>query len=103
MATAPLQLLLTGRRPVPRFYFDVRQGPDFIPDEEGWECDDLDAAESELADGAAQIARDELRESRAPHVVVEVRNERFQRVLTATASTHIDWVLRPSTCVTKQP
>jgi hypothetical protein len=98
-----LPLLLSVEELVPRFYFDIRQGPDFIPDDEGWECDDLDAAERELAEAAAQIAWDELRESRAPDVIVEVRNERFQRVLIATVSTHIDWVLHPPAWVAKYP
>jgi hypothetical protein len=42
-----------------------------------------------------------LREGCSPGVVVEVRNERFQRVLTATVSTHIDWVLRLPAWVTR--
>jgi hypothetical protein len=88
---------------MPRFYFDVREGPDFIPDHEGWEFDDLGAVERELPEAAAQIARDVLREGCSPGVVVEVRNERLQRVLTATVSTHIDWVLRPPAWVTKYP
>jgi uncharacterized protein DUF6894 len=88
---------------MPRFYFDVREGSEFMPDAEGWEIDDPDAAERELPEAAAQIARDVLRESNAPGVVVEVRNDRFQKVLTATVSTHIDWALRPSAWGTKHP
>jgi hypothetical protein len=30
---------------MPRFYFDVREGPSFTPDEEGFEFDSLDEAE----------------------------------------------------------
>ena len=90
---------------MPRFYFDVRQGADLIPDDQGWEFDDLGAAECELAEAAAQTARDVLREgeSRAAGAVVEVRNEYCQRVLTATVSTRIDWVLRPSAWLARKP
>jgi hypothetical protein len=37
---------------VPRFYFDVREGASFTPDEEGLEFDSLDAAEREAAASA---------------------------------------------------
>lgn len=40
---------------MPRFYFDVREGEKFIPDEEGLEFDSLDAAEREAATAAAEI------------------------------------------------
>jgi len=45
---------------VPRFYFDVREGARFVPDDEGLEFEDLDVAEREAAETAAQIGRDEL-------------------------------------------
>jgi hypothetical protein len=45
---------------VPRFYFDVREGTSFTPDEEGLEFDSLNAAEPEAATTAAEIGRDRL-------------------------------------------
>jgi hypothetical protein len=45
---------------VPRFYFDVREGAQFIPDDEGLEFDSLDDAEREAAITAAEIGRDRL-------------------------------------------
>ena len=36
---------------MPRFYFDVREGPQFVPDDEGLELSDVDAAEREAAVG----------------------------------------------------
>ena len=46
---------------MPRFYFDVRDGPRFFADDEGRELDSLDAAEREAVTAAAQIGRDRLR------------------------------------------
>lgn len=45
---------------MPRFYFDVREGLRFIPDNEGSEFHDLDAAEREAAEAAAEFGRDKL-------------------------------------------
>ena len=45
---------------MPRFYFDVREGARFVPDDEGMEFPDLDAAEREAAVSAASIGRDLL-------------------------------------------
>jgi len=80
---------------VPRFYFDVREGSRFIPDDEGLEFDDVDAAERETVEVAAAIGRDQLAKGDTREVTVEVRNEHSQRVLTATASMHIDRVVTP--------
>ncbi len=67
---------------MPRFYFDVREGASFIPDEDGLEFASLDAAEHEAACTAAEIGRDRLPTGDAREVTVEVRNEHRQRVLT---------------------
>ena len=71
---------------MPRFYFDVREGAKFIPDEEGLEFDTLDVAEREAATAAAEIGRDRLPKGDARQVTVEIRNEHRQRVLTVTVS-----------------
>jgi hypothetical protein len=71
---------------VPRFYFDVREGEKFIPDEKGLEFDSLDAAEHEAARAAAEIGRDRLPKGDVREVTVEIRNEHRQRVLTVTVS-----------------
>ena len=80
---------------MPRFYFDVREGPRFICDDEGVELDSLDAAEREAAKGAAEIGRDQLPKGGTREVTIEVRNEHRQRVLTVTVSLHIDRVAPP--------
>jgi hypothetical protein len=76
---------------MPRFYFDVREGATFIPDEEGLEFASLDAAEHEAACTAVEIGRDRLPTGDAR----EVRNEHRQRVLTINVSMEVDRVEPP--------
>jgi len=80
---------------MPRFYFDVREGTKFFPDEEGLEFDSLEAAEHEAATAAAGIGRDSLPKGDGREVTVEVRNEHRQRVLTVKVSLDIDRVEPP--------
>jgi hypothetical protein len=77
---------------VPRFYFDVREGARFAPDDDGLEFPDLDAAEREAAQAAASIGHDLLPKGDTREVTVEVCNEHRQRVLTVTVSMHIERV-----------
>ena len=77
---------------MPRFYFDIREGVRFVPDEEGLEVPDLDAAEREAAEAAAEIGRSLLPVGMARSVTVEVRNEHGQRVVTATVTLAVDRV-----------
>jgi hypothetical protein len=77
-------------QPVPRFYFDVCEGARFIPDEEGLNFDDLNAANARRPQSDGTCYRRGQRE-----VTVEVRNEHGQRVLTAAVSMHIDRVAPP--------
>jgi hypothetical protein len=75
-----------------RFYFDIREGRDFVADKEGVELPDLDAAELEAAKAAAEIGRDKLPAGKLRKIAIEVRNKDSQRVLTATVSLEIDRV-----------
>jgi hypothetical protein len=72
-----------------RYYFDMREGTRFVPDEVGLEFSSLDAAERAAAETAAEIGRELLSKGVARRVTVELRNEHRQRVLTATASLEI--------------
>jgi hypothetical protein len=76
---------------MPRFYFDVREGVRFAPDEEGLEFPDV-AAEREAATTAAEIGRDLLPKGAARAVTVEVRNKHGQRIITATVTLALDRV-----------
>jgi hypothetical protein len=80
---------------MPRFYFDVREGPRFAPDDEGLEFDSLEAAELEAACAAAEIGRDRLPKGEARAVTVEVKNEHRQRVLRVKVSIEVDRVEPP--------
>jgi len=80
---------------MPRFYFDVREGARFAPDDEGLEFPDLDAAERNAAEAAAEISRDLLPKGEARDVTIEVRNEHRQRVLTVTITMQVDRVHPP--------
>jgi hypothetical protein len=73
---------------MPRFYFDVREGATFIPDEEGLEFESLDA-EYEAARTAAEIGRDRLPKGEIRDVTIDLKNEHRQRVLTLTVSMEI--------------
>ena len=80
---------------MPRFYFDVREGARFVPDDEGLEFASLEAAEHEAACTAAEIGRDRLPTGDACEITVEVRNEHRQRVLTIKVSMEVDRVEPP--------
>jgi hypothetical protein len=77
---------------MPRFYFDVREGARFDSDEDGMEFPDVDAAQREAAEAAAEIARDRLPKGLARTVTVEVRNEHSQRIVTAVVTLAVDRV-----------
>jgi uncharacterized protein DUF6894 len=77
---------------MPRFYFDVREGATFIPDEDGLEFDSFDVAEYQAAHAAAEIGRDRLPKGDTRDVTIELKNEHRQRVLTVTVSMQIDRV-----------
>jgi hypothetical protein len=74
---------------MPRFYFDVREGASFTPDDEGREFDSVEAVALAAAKAAADIARDRLPKGDAREVTVELKNEHRQRVLTVTISMEI--------------
>ena len=74
---------------MPKYYFDIRKKGRFVPDEEGTDLPDMDAAEREAAELAASIGRDRLPSSESRAIIVEARNEHRQRVMTVTASLDI--------------
>ena len=80
---------------MPRFYFDVREGAKFTPDNGGLEFDSLDVAERAAAELAAEISRDRLPKGEARAVTVELRNEDRQRVLTVKVSMEVNRVEPP--------
>ncbi|ANY78444.1 hypothetical protein BB934_09560 [Microvirga ossetica] len=71
---------------MPRFYFDVREGARFIPDEEGLELESLDAAEREAAVSAVDIGRSQLPHGKVREITVEVNDENGLGLIAATTS-----------------
>jgi hypothetical protein len=57
-----------------RYYFDIRDGEELIPDEEGMELPDLDAAFREAARSLAEISPMGRRTVASGHVAIVVRD-----------------------------
>ena len=75
---------------VARYYFDIRHGTDLLRDDEGAEFDSLDAAIRGTARSAAEIGTDRLARGDLSDVVIEIRDEHDQRVVTVTASMKVE-------------
>ena len=73
-----------------RYYFDLYDGAELVRDEEGSAFGSQDAAIQGAARSAAEIGMNRLAKGDFTDVVLEVRNERYQRVFTVTASMKID-------------
>jgi hypothetical protein len=80
---------------MPRYYLHVHDGVTLIPDEDGLEFETLTAAEYAAARMAADIGLRKLPTGEDCQVIVEVRDERHQRVVTMTVSMRIDRLTRP--------
>ena len=73
---------------MPSFYFDVCKGEDFIPDDEGFQCISLEAAEHEAIQTALQLGRHWL-----PHVhevSVMVRDDQRRTMLAMTLALTVE-------------
>lgn len=73
---------------MPRFYFDVTEGPKFMPDEEGFDLDSLDAAEREATRTLVQLGRDWL--PRAHDVRIQIRDEQDRQVLAISLAIKVE-------------
>jgi hypothetical protein len=81
---------------VARYYFDIAGGAQSMRDDAGSEFDGLDAAVQAATRSAAEIGTGRLARGDTSDVVIEVRDERGQRVCTVKASMEIEWhVSRP--------
>jgi uncharacterized protein DUF6894 len=58
-----------------RYYFDIRDGEDLYPDEEGLELADQTAAEVEAAQSLASMAKDVAPLDERRDMAIEVRTE----------------------------
>ena len=75
---------------MPRFYFGIRTGCSFVPDCEVMEFPDLDAAEREAVKAAAGIASEWPPKGDPRKVMIDVRNEEGERVLTIRVTMDIE-------------
>ena len=79
-----------------RYYFDIQDGAQIVRDDDGAEFDNPEAAVQAAIRSAAEIGTGRLARGDTSAVVIEVRDERGQRVCTVKASIEIDWhVSRP--------
>jgi hypothetical protein len=61
-----------------RYYFDVREGEDISPDDEGMELASLAAAQAEAARALAEMARDKVRnrpDGAGHQMTIDVRDD----------------------------
>ena len=75
---------------MPRFYFGIRTGCSFVPDTEAMEFPDLDTAECEAVKAAAGIASEWPPKRRPREVMIDVRNDQGERVLTIRVTMDIE-------------
>ncbi|WP_036345915.1 hypothetical protein [Microvirga sp. BSC39] len=79
---------------MPRFYFDVREDGEIIPDQEGLECESLDAAEHLAAVSAADIGRDLLPKGNAREITIEVKDGDGFLLVTVTVAMSVRRTVR---------
>jgi hypothetical protein len=86
-----LRINSEGDIAVARYYLDIHDGEQLVRDEEGSAFDSLDAAVHGAARSAAEIGTSRLAKGDTSDVVIEVRDQQDQRVVTVTASMTIEW------------
>jgi hypothetical protein len=69
---------------MPHYFFDTRDGPEFVRDELGIELDGIEAARDEATRGLADLARDALPGALRRELAVEVRDAADQALLRAS-------------------
>lgn len=74
-----------------RYYIDIRDGKQLVRDDEGFEFDSPGAAMRAAARSATEIGTSKLAKGDTSDVVIEVRDEQDQRIVTVTASMKIEW------------
>jgi hypothetical protein len=69
---------------MPHYFFDTRDGPEFVRDELGIELDGIEAARDAATRGLADLARDALPGALRRELAVEVRDASDQALLRAS-------------------
>jgi hypothetical protein len=63
---------------MPRYYFDIREGENIAPDEEGLELPSIERVQEEAARSLADVARDAVRKNHdgaGSQMAIEVRDD----------------------------
>jgi len=71
---------------MPQYFFDTRDGPELLRDEEGLELDGIQQARDEAARGLLDLARDLITGSESRELAIEVRDRRNMPLLRVTLS-----------------
>ncbi len=79
---------------MPRYFFDTSDGNRLIPDGEGIEMQDFEAAKAEAQKSLADIAKDALPDGEQRSFVVSVRDESGQVVVRAALSLIVETSLQ---------
>lgn len=66
---------------MPRFFFDTFDGEEYVPDENGLDLQDVEAAKLEAQKALPDMARDALPNENFRSFVVNIRNEAGQTVM----------------------
>jgi hypothetical protein len=77
---------------MPRFHFDIREGPRTFLDAEGGEFDGLEAAERHAVCLAGEKTRNLAPKASSHMILIDVRDERKQRVMTVTVLVAVERV-----------
>jgi hypothetical protein len=76
---------------VPRFFFDTYDGDRLVPDDEGLELENLEAAKIEAQTTLPHMARDGLPDGDERVFIISVRDEAGQVVLRAALSLAVEY------------
>jgi len=74
---------------MPRYYFDLREDGSFVEDEDGLSLPNINAAQREAAETAAEIGRDRLPKGGVQFVTIDVRDENGDNLLSVTATLEV--------------
>jgi hypothetical protein len=75
---------------MPRFFFDIADGPETGVDDEGLEFPDLESARANALATLGEIARDELPDGDHRDFQIAIRDESGQVLLTATLALRVE-------------
>jgi hypothetical protein len=85
---------------MPRFFFDIHDGKAFMPDREGLDLEDLEAAKAEAKKTLPEIVKDEMPDGDRRDFTVDVKDAAGQLVWRVTLSLVVESPSQGSTANT---